>query len=332
MATTSTVASPALRRCWHPVLRAADLGDEPVARTLLGERLVLFRDHAGVPAALPDRCPHREEPLSLGQLEGGFLRCAYHGWVFAGDGHCVEVPSNGPGVPAPPRAHLAPLRCAERYGLVWVCPGEPAAGIPEVEQERDAAFRRINVEVQTWRTSALRMVDNFLDVAHFPWVHAGTLGSSSSREVAPVVLEDLGDFHGYAYEVEVANASPEGTRASGSTAATLTRRMTSGFALPFTCRSTIRYESGLEHVLLLCSTPVDDETAYFTFVVWRNDDRAVPAEEVIAFDRAIGEEDRRMLEAIGGPFPLERGALCDVRADRTALEWRRRLVALLDAG
>jgi hypothetical protein len=119
--------------------------------------------------------------------------------------------------------------------------------------------------------------------------------------------------------------------ASGAAAATLQRHMTSGFALPFTTRSTIRYESGLEHVILLLTTPIDDVTSYFTFVVWRNDDFSVPADEVIRFDRAIGEEDRTMLERIDGVMPLTRsGRLCDVRADRTGLEWRRRLVALLD--
>ena len=330
MSTASTAANPALRSYWHPVLRATDLGDQPVARTLLTERLALYRAGDGRPVAVPDRCPHREAPLSKGHMLDGCLQCPYHGWTFDGDGRCVLVPSNAPDVPAPPKAHLRPLHCVERYGLIWVCPGEPAAGIPDIPQEDDATFRRINVEVQTWHTSALRMVDNFLDISHFPWVHVGTFGSATERQVPTFELQDIGDFHGYAYEVEVANTNTEGQRVSGSTATTLTREMTSGFSLPFTCRSTIRYESGLEHILLLCSTPVDDETAYFTFVVWRNDDFSVPAEEVIRFDRAIGEEDRKMLERLDGPFPLERGALCDVRADRTGVEWRRRLVALLD--
>lgn len=330
MTTSSVAANPVLRSFWHPVLRATDLADEPVARTLLTEPIVLYRGADGRPVAAPDRCPHRQAPLSAGRVEDGCLHCPYHGWTFDGDGACVRVPSNPPDVPVPPKAHLRTMHCVERYGLVWVCPGEPAAGIPSVPQDDDAAYRRINVEVQLWRTSALRMVDNFLDIAHFPWVHVATFGSATDQEVPRFELTDLGDFHGYAYEVEVANTSEAGRRAAGTGTATLTRSMTSGFALPFTCRSTIRYESGLEHVILLLSTPVDDVSAYFGFVVWRNDDFSVPAEEVIRFDRAIGEEDRKMLERLSGPFPLERGALCDVRADRTGVEWRRRLTALLD--
>ena len=104
--------------------------------------------------------------------------------------------------------------------------------------------------------------------------------------------------------------------------------MTTGFHLPFTVRSTIHYETGLDHIILLCSTPIDDERSYFTFVVWRNDDHSVPAEEVIAFDRAIGAEDKRMLERVPGVLPIENTATVSVQADRASVEWRRRLAAL----
>jgi hypothetical protein len=105
--------------------------------------------------------------------------------------------------------------------------------------------------------------------------------------------------------------------------------MTTGFRLPFTVRSTIHYESGLDHVILLCTTPIDDLRSYFTFVVWRNDDHAVPAEDVIAFDRAIGAEDQRMLERVPGVLPLDLSATVSVQADRAGVEWRRQLAALL---
>ena len=105
--------------------------------------------------------------------------------------------------------------------------------------------------------------------------------------------------------------------------------MTTGFALPFTVRSTIRYATGLEHVLLLLTTPMDDVTSYFTFVVWRNDDGAGSAEEVVAFDRRIGQEDQAMLERIPSVLALEGAPTVSVPADRPSLAWRRQFVALL---
>ena len=69
---------------------------------------------------------------------------------------------------------------------------------------------------------------------------------------------------------------------------------------------------------------------YFTFVIWRNDDFSVPAEEVIAFDRAIGAEDKRMLERVAGRAAARPDtATVSVQADRASVEWRRRLARSL---
>ena len=62
---------------------------------------------AGDVVAAPDRCPHREAPLSAGFVEDGCLVCPYHGWKFGDDGRCVKVPSSSEGVPPPPRAQPA---------------------------------------------------------------------------------------------------------------------------------------------------------------------------------------------------------------------------------
>ena len=87
----------------------------------------------------------------------------------------------------------------------------------------------------------------------------------------------------------------------------------------------------MQHILLLLSTPIDDITSYFTFVVWRNDDFSQSAEEIIRFDLAIGAEDKLMLERVPGVLPLDQTTLVNVQADRCSVEWRRRLSALMMA-
>ena len=82
-----------------------------------------------------------------------------------------------------PRRASSTVHLDERYGLVWVCLDEPAAPIPEIAQEDDPAFRRINNPVERWHTSATRMTDNFMDIAHFPWVHIGTFGRAQDTFV-----------------------------------------------------------------------------------------------------------------------------------------------------
>jgi len=327
---SSLTGSTALRRCWHPVAESADVDPGPLGVILLGEPLVLYRTHDGIVAA-PDRCPHRQAPLSAGSMADDKLVCAYHGWGFGPCGACVSVPSSGADARIPPAAHLSCVSVEERYGLVWVALDEPAAPIPEIAQESDPAFRRINTGVELWHTCATRMVDNFLDIAHFPWVHVGTFGRGQTTEVPSIEIVELDDcFTGYAYEVDAANPA-EAEATSGSKADVVHRHMSTGYALPLLVRSTIRYADGLEHILLLCSTPTDDDTSLFTFVVWRNDDHSVPAEEVVSFDRAIGAEDKAMLEQLSGPLPLERTELVSVQSDKASLHWRRRFAELLQA-
>jgi len=318
----------ALRAQFHVVAESADIGgDRACSVRLLGEDLVLWRGPDGLVVAAPDRCPHREAPLSLGAVADGCLSCCYHGWTFGAGGRCTLVPSSGPGRPVPPAAHLTIGTVVERYGLVWVCPGTPCGDVPVIAVDADPTYRRINTGVELWRTSALRMTDNFLDIAHFPWVHAGTFGRQEQTEVPPIEVGPLDDgWYGYAYEVQAGNEA--GAVSSGQAAAVVHRAMTTGFHLPLSVRSTIRYDTGLEHVLLLCSTPVDDDTALFTFVVWRNGDHTVPAEEVIAFDRAIGAEDKVMLERVPGHLPLTASGTVSTQADRASVEWRRRLAAM----
>ena len=327
---TSTFCdNPALRDAWYPVARVPDVTVHPVPVTLLGTKVVLYRSSSGDIVAAPDRCPHREAPLSKGYVKDGCLVCPYHGWTFGDGGTCVRVPSANEDVPPPPRAHLSTVHVQQKYGLVWLCLGTPAHELPVIPQDDDPSFRRLNTPVDVWRTCAARMTDNFLDFSHFPWVHLGTFGIAQDTRIPKLDLHDLPDgWYGYTYEVR-ANNTAGGTAVSGQTGDVVERKMSTGFHLPFDVRSTIAYHTGLEHILLLLSTPIDDVTSYFTFVVWRNDDFTVPSDEVLRFDMAIGAEDKVMLEQVPGVMPLDQTTLVSVQADKCGVEWRRKLVELM---
>ena len=328
--TDGFVDKPVLRNYWYAVALCDEVESNPISVKLLNEDFVIWRESNGGLIAAPERCPHRQAPLSHGHLENGCLVCPYHGWTFSEFGKCVNIPSAADGVPIPSRAHLDTAEVIEKYGLIWLCPGKPLKPLFELEEELDPSFRRINTEVQKWEVAATRMVDNFLDITHFPYVHAGTFGAGQETKVPNITLEYLdGDFFGYRYDILAANPE-EAKSTSGSNEESVERSMSSGFNLPLTVRSTIAYKSGLEHIILLLSTPIDETSSYFTFVIWRNDDFTVPADEVISFDRAIGEEDRVMLEKLCGVMPLDRTALVNVQSDKATVEWRRQLSKLIN--
>lgn len=318
------IASTALAGCWFVVSTPDAVGDEPLAVTVRDADYVIWRGPAGELLAAPDRCTHREARLSLGTVDAGCLTCPYHGWSFGSEGRCVGVPSSGADASIPPSAHLRTVSVEERYGLVWLCPGEPTQDIPWVAADEDESFTRLNTAVQTWECSATRMIDNMLDVAHFPYTHAGTFGLEQEAEVPRFSLTDLDDtFHGYEYSVTINNEGDVATMSGGGDEI-IQLDMSTGFALPFSVRSTMSYDNGIEQVLFMTATPIGSERAYYTFVLWRNDDVTDTGQDIVDFELAVTAEDREMLERLSGELPLEHGALVDVASDRASVEWRRR--------
>src|SRR4029077_12063950 len=83
-----------LREAWYYAMPGRGLRDgRALARTMLGDPILLGRGRDGAVFALRDICPHRGMPLSAGNFDGGEIECCYHGWRFAPDGRCTAIPS-----------------------------------------------------------------------------------------------------------------------------------------------------------------------------------------------------------------------------------------------
>ena len=141
---------------------SADVGDGPAAVRLLGRDLVLWRSPSGNVIAAPDLCTHSRGILSHGQVRDGRLVCPKHGWTFGDAGRCVAKPSN---MPITEKAHLKTYSCTERYGLIWVSLGEPAAPIIDVAWDSDETYRRIRPGVSVWRSNPIQIIDKLLSCA-----------------------------------------------------------------------------------------------------------------------------------------------------------------------
>src|SRR5436190_10491130 len=76
-----------LRNYWYPVLQSEELvAGKPVPFKVLGEALTAWRDKAGRPQVVRDKCPHRGAKLSAGRVLEGTLQCAWNGLRFDGRG------------------------------------------------------------------------------------------------------------------------------------------------------------------------------------------------------------------------------------------------------
>ena len=120
-----------LRHYWQPVALVDELaGERPLkAVRILGEDLVLFRGEDGGYGLLERHCPHRGADLAFGRLEGGGLRCTFHGWLFDAAGRCLETPAEPPEsrVCANVRQAAYPVEARNGVLFAYLGAGEPPA-------------------------------------------------------------------------------------------------------------------------------------------------------------------------------------------------------------
>lgn len=172
---------------WFIACASDELGREPRAETIQGVRLALFRDAQGKPAALLDRCPHRNVPLSGGRVRSpeGTLECPYHGWQFDREGSCRAIPSLCRFEPTKSQNVLA-FPVLEQDGWIWVYStpfrdaGEP---MPE---KRPYRFSLLNAPHYTTiqrtvvaESTLYSAIENALDVPHTAFLHRGLFRQES---------------------------------------------------------------------------------------------------------------------------------------------------------
>jgi phenylpropionate dioxygenase-like ring-hydroxylating dioxygenase large terminal subunit len=175
---------------WYPVCRGERLRAQPLSAMLFGTPVVVFRASDGTPAALLDRCPHRNVPLSLGRVRGDCLKCTYHGWEFDREGRCRLVP----GLAGEAREHergVTAFPARESQGFVWVYADADSA--PAREQFRfpcvgEPGYTSAREELDV-RASLHATAENTLDVPHTAFLHGGWFRSESRarREVEVIV-------------------------------------------------------------------------------------------------------------------------------------------------
>jgi phenylpropionate dioxygenase-like ring-hydroxylating dioxygenase large terminal subunit len=183
-----------LKDTWQVAAISHELGHTPLARTIMEEPLVLFRDADGRAGCLEDRCPHRLVPLSRGRYHEGTLECGYHGLQFDTDGVCVAIPGQT-SIPAGARARSYPV--IERFGWVWVWMGRAADANPEL---LPAGHYHWGAE-PGWRTvyghthfaaNYQLLVDNLLDLSHESFLHQETIGNRAIAD-SPVTAQIVDD-------------------------------------------------------------------------------------------------------------------------------------------
>ena len=178
-----------LKNAWYVACTPDEVATKPLGRQICGERMVFYRGAENRVAALENFCPHRGAPLSLGFVEDGNLVCGYHGLKMGCDGKTVDMP--GQRVRGFPAIRAFPVE--ERYGFIWVWPGEADKADPalihhlEWAENPDWAYGgglyHIHCDYRL-------MIDNLMDLTHETYVHASSIGQKEIDDAAPTTKID----------------------------------------------------------------------------------------------------------------------------------------------
>ena len=329
----------ALRAAWHCVAHVDEIGHEPHQVWLLGQPWVLVRLNGSL-AAFVDRCPHRLAPLSAGSVvagdgraSGDELQCGYHGWRFNESGSGTAIPALGSAAVLPPRACLTPaFAVEERFGLVFLAPERPHAPLPEFTSWTDDTFLRAVCETRRTPVSAAQLIDNFMDAAHFPFVHAATFGVEGAGEV------DTPDIARSDTVVRTTFAAPYQNHddplvATGEHPLVQPHRvMKAGFA-NYICELELTFEmtAGTFWILYACQPERNGSTRVYKLIA-RNDLGHDPTriDQVAKDEDVILLEDLRILERYEHmSVDLDLTRELHTKADRLSVAWRRLIGSLV---
>jgi phenylpropionate dioxygenase-like ring-hydroxylating dioxygenase large terminal subunit len=399
---------------WVPVARSADVTTVPRPVEVAGRPYVAVRPAPDAPATvLAALCPHRLVPLTAATVDGGRLRCAYHGWEFDQAGACVLLPSLGDQANIPPRAHLsaapaareadgqlwariddlspepapptmlrntdpglraawhpvalstevgptpygavvvgqaytltrdpelaadpAPAGLTERWGVVWLAPDEPRLELFDEPDAEDAAYVGAWLPPARTTVNAGFVADNFLDVAHFPFVHTGTFGADADRVVEPAEVDlEPGGFR--SVQVQWFDNPEDPGVAAGIRPLRQRRRATYVFRAPF--QLLLRLEEldagSVKTILFLMLPETDTSTRIYTKMLLHNIGGELrPGPETtareVAFEEAVLDEDLRLQAVVTVPgLPLDMRSELHVRADRLGVALRRELAQFIN--
>ena len=245
---------------WYAAAISSQLGRGKVTEIQFwGESIALFRDEAGEMHAITNRCIHRQLKLSGGVVDGCTLVCPYHGWAYDGEGQVVAIPHDLFDRSLPQnRVRAYPVQ--ERYGLIWIFPGDPALAesrtppeIPELEGRDRWACVPLSM---TWKAHHSMVIDNVSDFTHQylhrkykPFINARLLQFDTSED--EVVLE---------YDAEIGRGRISQLFVDRDKVNT--NRIKLGFRYPYQWSNT---DDHIKHWLFVL--PVDERTttAFFLF-------------------------------------------------------------------
>tara|TARA_B100000700_G_scaffold305004_2_gene378323 strand:- start:11361 stop:12278 length:918 start_codon:yes stop_codon:yes gene_type:complete len=279
---------PVIRDLWHPVAAVPDVVDRgPIRTQLLGETLTVQSKEGG------DICVTEE--------------------AVQGTGASVDGVSLTPTLPT-----------LQKFGFVWTSLGSPPDSLFDIPEFQESDRWYENSGSFRVHTSAGRAVENFLDLAHFPFVHEGYLGERPYTEVK--------DYSVATKEGEIWANGCEFYQPIAAVSATEGQVTQYSYRLAHPFCPLLYKTSPLNRerfdVIGIFVQPMTEERAcahqFLCLLDESNDDATIKRFQAVIFG-----QDKPILEnQVPKRLPLEPRAETPIRADKTSIQYRRWLYDL----
>lgn len=232
---------------------------------------------------------------------------------------CVAKGDNGKATVTTLEGRHLPV--TERYGHVWASLGIPAKPLFDIPEAEQPGRRLVDVGVVRVRCSPLRAVENFLDIAHFPFVHTDILGAEPHTEVQNYKVEIREDCD-EVWATQVSFYQPQAAKSASN--GINTDYM---YRVPAPTCSVLYKTSpprpGEWDVITLFVQPLAEDLCDVWPWMALFDD-TTPMTDLIHFQQMIFLQDRSILEnQIPRLLPLDPGMEIPTRADLTSVAYRR---------
>ncbi len=252
---------------WYILCRTKELKKKPLARTVCSEAVVGFRNAEGEACVLQDRCAHRNMALSRGSVTEHGIRCNYHGWAYAGDGHCADIPASCESCEAYSKIKIRSYPVREKQDMVWLWMGKdlPVDEPIDFPQFETSGWHHWFMQ-REFEGNAFHCVENFLDVPHTAHVHKGLFrgDEESITEIEVTAGKDWiqaefineGEMDSWIGRMLV----PKGSEIVH----------TDHFQIPYITRVDYQMSESRQYIVMSQCTPIDDEhTRVFTYMAYR---------------------------------------------------------------
>jgi phenylpropionate dioxygenase-like ring-hydroxylating dioxygenase large terminal subunit len=331
-----------LKNRWYVAALTTEIGDTPLARTIAGQKIVLFRDTKGAVVALEDRCAHRQAPLSLGEIVGDNIQCGYHGLTFDRSGSCVRIPSQKQ---IPPGTCVRPYPATENQGFVHLWTGDRAP----LSEETPFDFPFAAMDGLNARYAALSgkfdyrlLIDNLMDLTHLGFTHKNTIGTGGVADSGKARTESEGDRIIVTREMENISPAPTHVEVTGYSG-NVDRWQIIEFIPPCFISLQVgnaKHGTGgfnadtadklIDRRTLHIATPKTENTTYYFWVSTYPSDSMTPKQEQIIYDRTLEvlDEDVRMIEGQQTRYDSD-FSMIDINEDAGQLSMRATLERLI---